>query len=69
MLAQADQEIFAEFLESIHPVFPEADVWAYGSRAKGKAQPESDLDVCVVLEEVDWDKRKAVSDIGMGGWI
>lgn len=34
----------------------------FGSRARGTADAESDVDVCVVLEDAGWDERRAVID-------
>ncbi len=33
----------------------------FGSKARGDSNQESDIDVLVVLEEYDWETRKAVS--------
>lgn len=33
-------------------VEPRARIWAFGSRARGDADPQSDFDMCVVVPEV-----------------
>jgi len=33
----------------------------FGSKARGDSDKESDIDVLVVLEDYDWETRKAVS--------
>lgn len=36
----------------------------YGSKARGDATPDSDLDVLVVIREGDWRMKKALSFLG-----
>ena len=43
----------AQFADSVRQQFPDARIWAFGSRVKGTATPESDLDVCVVVRAKD----------------
>jgi predicted nucleotidyltransferase len=35
----------------------------FGSKARGDSNPESDIDVLIVLEEFDWETEKAVSHL------
>jgi uncharacterized protein len=35
-------------------------VWLFGSKARGDFEPDSDLDLLIVLEEVDWMVRDRV---------
>ena len=35
----------------------------FGSKARGDSDPESDIDVLVVLEDYDWDTKMAVVDL------
>jgi len=53
MLSGKDKKIFTLFSTRIRERFPSARIWAYGSRVKGHATEESDLDVCVVVDTLD----------------
>ena len=55
-MTDADSQVLQEFAGRVRLRFPEARVWAFGSRARGDASPESDLDVCVVVDRLN-DQR------------
>ena len=55
MLSQKDNQVLKKFSTAIRQQFPEARIWAFGSRAKGTAIDESDLDVCIVIEKLNDD--------------
>ena len=55
MLSKKDNQVLREFSTAIRQQFPEARIWAFGSRAKGTAIDESDLDVCVVIKNLNDD--------------
>ncbi|MCC6144736.1 MAG: nucleotidyltransferase domain-containing protein [Candidatus Hydrogenedentes bacterium] len=44
-----DTEILADIKEAVHQIDPDAEVYLYGSRARGDALDDSDWDVLVVL--------------------
>jgi len=46
-------EALREFAHLVRRQFSSARIRAFGSRAKGKATRESDLDVCVIVDRVD----------------
>ena len=46
-----DQKILEEFAGRVRQVFPQARIWAFGSRARGEARRDADFDICVVTEE------------------
>ncbi|MEB3290787.1 MAG: nucleotidyltransferase domain-containing protein, partial [Leptolyngbya sp.] len=46
-----DHQILKEFSANVRQQFPDAQIWAFGSRARGNAQPDSDFDICVVVDE------------------
>ena len=52
-MAPRDQEVLAEFAAAVRKRFPEARVWAFGSRARADFTEESDLDVCIVVDHLD----------------
>jgi len=41
----------------------------FGSRARGEAEPDSDMDVLVVLSTVDWHVRKQVRHLAVDVWL
>jgi predicted nucleotidyltransferase len=63
MMSECDRETLKEFSAKVREQFPEAQIWAFGSRARGDAQPDSDLDICVVIDNLDRSSRKAISHI------
>lgn len=52
-MTEEDREVLHEFALRVRSRFPDADIWAFGSRARGDAPVDSDLDVCVVLDQLD----------------
>ena len=47
-----DRWILNEFAARLRQRYIDARIWAYGSRAKGTADWDSDFDICIVLDEV-----------------
>lgn len=63
MMNERDRQILNEFSAKVREHFPDAKIWAFGSRARGDAQPNSDLDICVVVESLDHAIWKTISRI------
>lgn len=61
MMRESDRATVAAFADRLRVLFPDARVWAFGSRTRGDAAEDSDLDICVVLDHVDAEVRRAVS--------
>jgi predicted nucleotidyltransferase len=62
MISKEDRKILNEFTNRVRERFSDAQVWAFGSRARGEATWESDFDLLIVLSDVDqktdrWKKR------------
>jgi len=53
MLSKEDQKILNKFAGRIRKRYAEARIWAFGSRARGAAEWDSDFDICIVLPRVD----------------
>ena len=60
MISAEDRELLDAFARRVRLVVPSAGIWAFGSRARGSAHPESDLDLCVVVPEATRDLRESV---------
>ncbi|MBQ3581310.1 MAG: nucleotidyltransferase domain-containing protein [Bacteroidales bacterium] len=47
-MSESDTTMLQQIKANVHEVEPEAEVWLYGSRARGDAHEESDWDVLVL---------------------
>ena len=59
----ADRGILRTFAERLRQRLPGSQVFAFGSRARGTAEEDSDLDVCVVLPSQDVPVREAIREV------
>jgi uncharacterized protein len=57
------ETILHEFSAMVRRTYPDARIWMFGSYARGTASPDSDLDICVVLPQVQGDDRFTISDM------
>jgi hypothetical protein len=63
MISDADRDILNLFALRVRERFPEARVWAFGSRARGDVVWDSDFAVCVILDRLDAATDHALSDV------
>jgi len=63
MLREIDRRIAREFRRRVMAVAPVLDLLVFGSRARGDAAPDSDLDVFIELEEASPKLRQRISEI------
>jgi len=62
-MTKEDSSILSVFASSVRTRYPEARIWAFGSRVTGSYTQESDLDVCVVVNQLDDTIDKSIMDI------
>ncbi len=62
-MTTSERDILRLYAARVRERFPGAQVWLYGSRARGDSEPDSDYDMCVVLDRVGGDAWKILSDI------
>ena len=60
MMSAEDRELLDAFARRVRLVAPSAAIWAFGSRARGSAHPDSDLDLLVVVPDATRDLRESV---------
>jgi predicted nucleotidyltransferase len=60
MISPEDRVLLDAFAARVRLVAPSAGVWAFGSRARGSAHPDSDLDLCVVVPKLTRALREAI---------
>jgi len=58
-----DVEITRRFAKKLREELGEVEAIIYGSRARGESDPETDLDVCVVVEKLKREVRDKVFTI------
>ena len=63
MISEKDKKILELFSVRVRGLFPQAEVWAFGSRARGTAAWDSDFDICVVLDRQDRSADRKIREI------
>uniref|UniRef100_A0A832A425 Nucleotidyltransferase domain-containing protein n=1 Tax=Desulfacinum infernum TaxID=35837 RepID=A0A832A425_9BACT len=63
MMQEKDRVLLERFAARLRAFYPEAEIWAFGSRARGDAQPDSDLDLLIVLDKVNANLDCIIRDI------
>ena len=66
-----EQRAVSEFAERLRERFGDevVSIRMYGSRARGDANPDSDIDLAVVVSDANPERRRAVRHLAVEVWL
>jgi predicted nucleotidyltransferase len=61
-LSQSDEAALKEFVNQLEQQFGDRieHVWLFGSKIRGDADAESDIDLLIVVQQADWATQRAI---------
>ncbi len=70
-LADKERQMALAFVDKLQQKFKNQLISAilFGSRARGEAEPDSDLDMLVVMSQADLKIRKAIHHLAVEVWL
>jgi predicted nucleotidyltransferase len=70
-LADEERQAATEFVDRLHQEFDGqiASVLLFGSRARGEAKPDSDMDLLVVISDASPKTRRAIRYLAVEIWL
>ncbi|WP_016953750.1 nucleotidyltransferase family protein [Anabaena sp. PCC 7108] len=63
MIQDSERKIVSEFRSQLEAIIPILDLRVFGSKARGDATEESDLNVFIKVAELDRSCREKISDL------
>lgn len=70
-LSQKEQEAINSFLHKLEKRYTERilSVRLFGSRARGEARPDSDVDIAVIVDQDDPELRRSIRFLAVDVWL
>ncbi len=70
-LTENEQKAIHAFVEKVCQRFPEqlSTILLFGSRARGEAKPDSDMDLLVVMTNADLATQRVIRDLAVEVWL
>jgi len=70
-LTDKERQVAMEFVERLHSRFDDQLIAAilFGSRARGKAEPDSDMDVLVVMSSAGPEVQREIRYLAVEVWL
>jgi len=70
-LTKTELEAIQSFVHKVERRFPDRllSILLFGSRARGDAGPDSDMDLLVVLDNPDLETRRMIRDLAVEVWL
>jgi len=62
-MSPEDRGLLDLFASRVRRLAPSAAIWAFGSRARGSASPESDFDLCVIVPHATRELKEGIHQI------